>query len=112
MSVLVRLDACIAGVEAAHRRQNEVQIRDYCQRVGDLLAWAVALLDHLQQRGSSPSPGAATHCRALERWAQRIVENVNEANLLACDPRLEQSLSDLVTLLEDELSHLVKARPG
>jgi hypothetical protein len=101
VSVLARLDACIAGVDAAYRRQNEAQIREYCGRIEQLLARILARLEEDQPSASRRTLVETADRRALGRWARRIVDRIDDAALLACDPRLEQSLSDLLSLLEE-----------
>jgi hypothetical protein len=97
MSILVRLDACVAGVDAAYRRQNAGQIEEYCGRLQSLLDRTLTVLEQseVDTAEGKALPDAITH------WAARVLERVDERALVACDPGLEQSLSDLLTVLQE-----------
>jgi hypothetical protein len=102
------LQATLSSLEVLHRRQNEAQIRNYCRRVERMLTRVIDLLDGMNEEeaqtvlaGSSQlSVGSPAYREALRRWASRVSDQLTPSTLNDCDPRLEQSLLDLTTMLE------------
>ena len=91
-----RIDRCLTALG----RQNGPAISAYARRVERRLARVAMLVE--QRRASRVVLGRDP----LERWAERVCVAVTDEALLACDLRLEQSLSDLVAVLEDDLRSL------
>ena len=111
MSVLERLDACVAGLDDLHRRQRDAEIRRYCRRIERQLAVAIDLLDQLRAQAEADAPTRhAARLASLERWAGRVVRMVEPSALYQGSGRLDQSLSDLVAVLRDETGLPSKSR--
>lgn len=98
VTLVTKLQASVAAVENAHQQRNGAEIRAYCVRLTALLERANALLERAETCGGDRRPVA------LLRWAARIADRLEPGALLACDPRVEQSLEDLMAFAEDELN--------
>ena len=100
MNLVERIDATIAAIDRLHEQRHRPHIAAYCRRIGQLLDAATAALDHLTASSAeSGNQSAEAHYHELGRWASRVAAQIDEAALVRCDPRIEQSLSDLVMML-------------
>lgn len=96
-----RLDRCIAGLDARQQQQNAEAVRAYARRIERRLERVTTLI---LQRRQLP----ATTADPLERWAARICSMISKESLRTCDPRLEQSLDDLLLVMSDDLASLIR----
>lgn len=91
-----RLERVSDGLKALHQHEHAEAIDRYAEEIGKGFQRATSLIEARRARnvGYRRDP--------VERWAARVCGIATERAFLTRDPRLEQSLRDLIRFLEDE----------
>lgn len=100
MNPLDQLDTRLAALDRLHHRRHRAQTDGYCRRIARLLDAAIRAFERLDSPAEGRGgPNDDAHHREFRWWASRVASSNDDAAIIRCDPRVEQSLGDPVLML-------------